>query len=331
MAMLLHEQLLPAGLIRTFGLLQYQRTKNRSIIQTLKVSGNLTSSQLAFTTSTAYAEVQHLTANYMLANGDAYLRDLHAEILGGELAAHGVTQSVGGDSHSNYRAELHRVSLAAIRNALGASAAANDAALAGKANATVTAIWGKIIDDMVAHCGLTVNAQAQRSHVAGARTVAANWNNLKAGNKNQAIIPINGVFHATYKNGERKLEFNDSYLRSSQTNVDLNSAVGSHSSLSVRLQANDLSEVAAIVDLFRAHGNSQLDLAGRASFRGTVQESTVAPHLTGQLNAENLRFNDTNWKKVRAGSIWVQPMRPYKMSIWNRRNAVEFRVVQVPS
>ena len=69
----------------------------------------------------------------------------------------------------------------------------------------------------------------------GVQQVAANGNNAAAGNENVATIPIAGVIHATYENGEHELKLDNSYLRSSETNIDLNGAVSQHSSLSVRL------------------------------------------------------------------------------------------------
>ena len=72
----------------------------------------------------------------------------------------------------------------------------------------------------------------------------------------------------------------------------------------MRLQANDLREVATIANSVPRAGAGQpsaqpLDLAGTATFQGTVQGSTTAPHLTGQLTATNLHVNGTDWKVFR--------------------------------
>ena len=283
---LLDEPLMPAGLIRTTGSLEYRHSPDRSTIQMLTVNGELASSRLAINASAAHAEVRNLVAHYSLANSNATLHDLRANVFGGEMTAQGTTQAIGENSHSSYRAELDGISLAAMRSALGSSASPNDIALTGKANATATATWGRTIDDLVAHADATLNGEAQRSHTPAEQTVAA-------------TIPLDGAIHATYQNNGNELKIDNSYLRTSQTNINLNGTVSRHSSLSVQLQANDLREVAAIVDLFRASGNAQLDLTGRASFQGTVQGSTASPHLTGQLSAENLHLNGADWKTLR--------------------------------
>ena len=83
----------------------------------------------------------------------------------------------------------------------------------------------------------------------------------------------------------------------------MNGTVSQHSSLAIRLQANDLAEVSTIMDMFRppAQGQQPLQLAGSATFQGNVQGSTSAPHLTGQLSASHLEVNGTAWKVFRAG------------------------------
>jgi translocation and assembly module TamB len=298
MARLLDVPSLPAGLIRTSGSLQFEQSPNHSALQALIVNGDISSSTLACNTASLRVEARNLAAHYSLANGNAELRDLRVEILGGELIARGTMDSIGGNSRSNFRADLHRVSLAQLRNVLGSSASAKDVALDGEANAAATASWGKTLADLVAHADATVNGQAKRSQAATAKV--SDQRTSGTTNGNSAVIPIAGVFHATYANNNHELRLDNSYLRSSQTNLNLNGAVSSHSSLSIRLQANDLSELASVADLFRAPGSSGLDLAGSASFQGTVRGSTVEPHLTGQLTAQNLRISGTDLKVLRS-------------------------------
>ena len=301
MAQLLEESSIPSGQIRATGSLQYQQAENRSALQMLVVNGDLTSGNLAFNTSAARANLRNIAAHYSLANGNATLHDLRAELLGGELTAQGTMQAIEGNSHSNFRADLHRISLAQVRAALGDSASAKDVALTGQADATATATWGNTLTDLVAHADATVNGQAQRARTATVQSVAAGTSIPATGNGNGATIPITGVFHATYVHNNQELKLENCSLRTPQTNLDLNGAVSNHSSLAVRLQANDLGELVSIADLFRAPGSPKLDLTGSASLQATVQGSTAEPHLTGQLTTQNLYFNGTDWKVLRTG------------------------------
>ncbi len=85
----------------------------------------------------------------------------------------------------------------------------------------------------------------------------------------------------------------------------MNGVVSQRSSLDLKFQSNNLSELETVADLFRPPGPS-LGLAGTALFQGTVRGSTSAPHLTGQLTASNFRFNGTAWRVLRT-NVDVSP------------------------
>ena len=71
----------------------------------------------------------------------------------------------------------------------------------------------------------------------------------------------------------------------------------------LHLQADDLREVETIADVFRTAPPGKalqpLGLAGTASFQGSVQGSTAAPHLSGQFIASNFHVNGTEWKVLK--------------------------------
>ena len=172
-------------------------------------------------------------------------------------------------------------------------------------NATATASWGKTFADLVAHTDATVDANVNRQN---AQSAAANAspqsipaNSAPAGSP----VPIQGALHATYTGSTQQLAVDRSYFRTPQTTLNLNGTVSNSSSLAIQLQANDLREVEAIANLFRSPAPGQtlqpLGLAGTATFSGVVRGSTAAPHLTGQLNAQNLQVQGSAWKLIRTG------------------------------
>ncbi|HEY1647971.1 MAG TPA: translocation/assembly module TamB domain-containing protein [Terracidiphilus sp.] len=293
---LLNSPSIPAGLVRAAGSVQYQQTAGRSLLQSLAVNGTLTSRALNVKTSAARAQIANIAAHYSLAQGDVNLNDLRAELLGGQLTAQGRMENIGGNSHTSVAAALHGISLAQARQALAHLASLPGVTLTGTFNATAAAAWGQSLKDMTAHADATADALVTRSNTpqAQAATAAA-----------PSAIPVQTAIHAVYKGVSQQLALNDSYLRTPQTNLTMNGVVGNRSSLDLHLQANDLREVSAIADLFRSAAPGQsltpLDLAGQASFQGTVQGSTSAPHLTGELAAQNLHFNGTDWRVLRTG------------------------------
>lgn len=299
-AQILNQPTLPEGSVQTSGSLQFQQSPDRSAMQSMVISGTLASASLALKTSATRTSVANLSASYSLAQGNASVTNLRAHILGGELAGEGTMQSIGGDAHSSLHLKLHKISLAQLEQVFGGPSSMKSVALSGTADTTATAAWGKTIDDLTAHADVTVDGQAAR---APSNPPGNNRGSAEAAIATNRVIPIQGAFHAVYSNAGRSLALTNSYLKSSQLNVLLNGTVSRQSSLSVNLQANDLSEVATLLDIFRTpEANAPaFDLRGQATFRGTVQGSTTSPIITGQLSAQNVEYNGTKWKLLTTG------------------------------
>ncbi len=297
---LLKNPSLPAGIVRTSGSMSYRSEPGRPLLKTITVDGDLTSLRIRLATAKASVALGDVAGHYSLANGDATLTDLRANVMGGGLTAQGTIKDLGGDTHSHFDAALRGISLAALQRTMAPSAPMRAVAVSGALNATADASWGETLSSLVARVDATVNGKLTRaSTVEGARLAPVNAAN---GAQNPPAIAVDAAIHAVYSNGNRTLDLANSYLRTSQTNLDFNGTVGKRSSLAVHFQANDLSELAAMVNAFRpaASTSSPLALTGAASFQGTVQGSTLAPRVSGQLTAENLGVEGTSWKVLRA-------------------------------
>ena len=296
MARLMHNATIPQGLIHLRGSARYQNVPNEPALQAVTLSGDMTSPQLVFKTATMQAAVADLAAHYSMAGGDARLIDLRAGLLGGEVAAQGTMTQFGGDHpHSEFTASLRRISLAQA-NRLAAKNGAAPVALAGELNADAKAAWGATISDMVAKVDASIHGTAAPANRPGEEEAHASATA-------PATLPIDSQIHATYTGAQGEIGLTQSYLRTTQTSLTMNGTVSRHSSVAIRLQANDLGEVATIVNAFLppAQGQQPLQLAGSATFLGSVEGSTSAPHLTGQLSASHLQVNGTAWKIFRAG------------------------------
>ncbi len=303
-AQLLNDPSLPAGVITTAGIAQYRRLPQRSVIQSLTLSGDLTSPRLIVSTATTRLDAINLAAHYSLANGNAVLRDLRLNTLGGTITAAGSMQQIGGNSHSSFRVAVQNLSLAQARRVLARNISTNGISLTGTANATATADWGKTIDNLVAHADLTVNGKAVRPGPPPSIQETAS----ASGQPSNTVILLQGAVHAVYTKANGNMTLNNTRFQSLQTQIRLNGTISRSSSLTVSVQANDLREVATLADLVRTPkpGEPNLDLSGRASFQGSVHGSLNAPDVTGQFTAQNLTYNGTQWKLFRTG-IAVSP------------------------
>ncbi len=286
--LILQSSSVPSGALRATGSLRYQQTPNRSLLDLLEVKGDLSSQKLFVKTSDLRTEINDLAAHYSLTNGQAVLQDLRASLLGGELTGAGTIANVAGESHSNFEAALRGISLADVRRTLGPSGIPPNLSLSGVLNAEANCSWGKTLDDLLAHADVTIKGK-----VVGTAHTSAVANS----------VPLDSEIHGSYAAKGRKIELQNSYLRTPQTSLVMNGTVSERSSLDLRLKANDLREVEEVADLFRTPTNGEtarpLGLAGTASFHGLVQGSAASPRLTGQLSASNFHVNGTNWKVVR--------------------------------
>lgn len=308
LARILHQPGLPTGIVRTSGSLAFERKSNKPLLDAMQLEGDLTSSNLAFNEPSLRTEVKNVAAHYSLKNSDATLSYLRAEVLGGELTGHGTTSAIGGNSHSKFDLGLKRISLAAIKSALGSASKAKDVLLEGVGNATATATWGKTLSDLVVQSDVTVNGRIGKANVA--KVQSANQGGPLSASAGNSTLPVDALLHATYVNQGQVLKLMDSYVKSGSTNMSMNGTVSKSSSLAVNLQVNDLREVNTWLAMSPgADGKTRtIDLAGAARFDGNVRGSLSAPHLTGQLNAENFHVSGTDWKVFRTG-VDLSPSR----------------------
>jgi translocation and assembly module TamB len=267
----------PVGFIRASGSIQYQQVANRSLLDTVLIKGDLSSQQLDVQTPTVRSQIRNIAAHYLLENGDATLQDLRASLLGGQLTATGKMSSIDGDSHSKFKAGLRGIQLADLNRAMKSSALPKGVSLGGVLSADANATWGKTFGDVVAHADAAV-----RGKVSG----------------QGKDVPIESALHGNYTAKNQELALKQSFLKTPQSSLTMNGVVSQRSSLDLKFQSNNLSELETVADVFRTPG-PPLGLAGTGLFQGTVRGSTSDPHLTGQLTASNFRFNGSSWRVLR--------------------------------
>ncbi len=255
-------------------------------------------------TPTFRAEVSNIAAHYSLENGDATLHDFRATLLGGEVNGPGHDE----ERRRRFAFEVQRhiarhLTCKSAKRMVGSAASTGPVAIAGTLDATASATWGKTFRRP--HCPCRRDDPRRRRQrpthdIRGAQLLRRPPVQVLL---RTTSVPVEGDLHATYTCKTQELAVEHSYFRTPQTNLNLNGTISKSSSLAVQLQANDLREVETIADLFRTPAPGQplqpLGLAGTASFNGVVRGSTSAPHLTGQLIAQNLQFQGSSWKLVR--------------------------------
>ena len=278
---------LPIGVVDLNGKLQYVSEATKPFLEVLELDGTLASKQLQLITPSVKGDIRDIGANYSLKNGNADVKNMHASVLGGELNGNMTMQNIAaGAAKSHLTATLKNVSLAQLKTMVQ-TPAMKQLGLTGKMNADADATWGKTFDNLTAKANASL-AGAVIPPQGGGQSV-----------------PVDGVIHATYSAPSKTIALANSYLRMPRTSLNLNGTVSDRSALQVNLQANDLHQLESIAAMFQTKP-TPLGLYGAATFNGAVTGSTSAPHLTGQLNASNLRVKGSSWRLLRT-NVDVSP------------------------
>jgi len=258
----------PSGQVHATGNLHYQQLAKRSAIESLLVDGDLDSSRLDVKTPSLRTRVTNLVAHYSLTNGDATIKGLRLNVLGGTVTGSGTMTQITGDSHAKVNASVRNVSLAELKSLAGTSAASRSVSLAGGVNAELGATWGKTFKDLVAHADATIKGEVRGTghNAAGFTVVKANGNAVSA-----SRIPIEGSIHGVYTGTTEQVSLTNSFLRTPKTSLTLNGVVSDRSSLDLKFQANDLAEIGRLRTCLerrlRASNCSHLALKGSHLFR----------------------------------------------------------------
>jgi translocation and assembly module TamB len=266
---------IPTGTVRASGSISYRWDTSRPLLQALAVEGKLSSPQLKFRTTAMHTQVADISARYSLANGNAYVTQFRANVLGGQLSADATMRDLLGKTRSKLNVSLQGLSLSALQRTAPASAATRSLALAGALNAQVSAAWGQTLAHLV---------------VNGGASLRGNVTNRRSGE----VLPLRSAVRGVYYAAGSRITLAEGYVRMPSTTLDLNGTLAGQSSLAVQFHSHDLRELETIAAVFRpaATGSPMpsLGLAGTASFLGKVHGSTKRPHIAGKIVASNLHL-----------------------------------------
>jgi translocation and assembly module TamB len=271
---------LPAGVVHVAGSLNYRRDSGRPVLDTIALSGTVSSSSLAVTTPGLHTQVNDFGARYKLAAGNLELDNIHAEVFAGKMTASLSLHQVAGGLTAKLQARLKDASLQQLQSA-DRQDVSPDAQLSGRINGEVEATWSGMMQDLIARGNVTLAGALGRNPAAH----------------------LTGAIHAEYAAANHQFTLRQSYLRTAQTSVTLDGSLSEQSQLEVSLRSGNLHEVELLAANFRIAPAGQpvqdLGLYGTASFTGSVSGSAAVPHLKGQLEATGLRVKGTRWKLLR--------------------------------
>ncbi len=278
---ILKDPTLPVGDLELQGKATYRTAAGSAWQDRLLADGTLESAGLTVPSGTSRVAVRALHAVYHLKNGSLHLNDARAEVLGGRFtSASNVIDLV--NNSGNVRFTLRGASL---EQAVRTVSARNPQTpqIAALADLDLDASWKGSPKNAVAH-----------AHAVLRETSTASPN----------AIPLDGNITLDYDTAKNRASFQQSTVRTGNTQLTLTGVVSRDSALRVNLTTRDLRELGALVAAVSPSATSQqvaaYDVHGGAQFSGQVSGVLADPHVDGQLSATDLQFFKTKWKTVRA-------------------------------
>ncbi len=271
----------PTGDIALNGQISYQ-PDNQPFLRGVMLKGNISSATLAATASHSRMVVEDLTGTYTLQNGNLQTSDLSAKTLGGRLDAVIAAQHL--DTKPVYRvhALVHDLSMQAAQHLMHAQT--GQVVLLGSADATLDLASTGAAKGTTAHAILRLH------------------NQVRSAQSNSSSIPLTGVIDASYDGARDTFIVRQANINTPSVLLTAQGQMSRSSDLRVNFRANDLQQLANLVSALSGPTQKPLpEIAGSATLNAIVRGSMQQPQLAGQLDAQNLRIQGSDWNRASLG------------------------------
>ena len=268
-----------AGDVVLTGKLHYQDESNRPLLRNITLQGQIRSDSLSAVAANGRLYLRQLRGRYQIANGTLRADELAAELLGGRVDADITVQNCDATPTSHVKVALHGLSLQAVQRAVRGTEL-NGITISSTLDGVADGSWTGSVSNIHARTDLTVRTDKRVS-------VRATTN-----------VPVDGTLHATYDGPHNVLTFRQTTLRIPSTTLTADGQVSEHSNLQIQVTAGDLHQLVALVSSFRSAPTALPLISGSGTLNATVQGSVQKPQISGQLGAQNLRVQGSEWKSV---------------------------------
>ena len=280
-AWILKDATLPTGDFALQGKATYRTAAGAEWPQRTFADGTMESTAMTVPSGPSRVAVRALHGTYQLRDGQLRIDDTRAEVFGGRLVSGpNVIDLV---NHSGkVRFTLRGGS---VDDAIRIAGPGNSQAprVASTADLDVNADWEGSASNAIAHARVVLHPTA---------------------NPPSNAIPIDGNVIVDYDAARNRASFQQSSLRTGNTELNLSGVVSKDSALQIRLTTRDLHELGELASVAAPSDTSRkiagYDVHGAADLSGRVSGAVTDPHLDGQIALTNLEFSQTQWKAVHA-------------------------------
>ncbi len=277
--------LTPAGDVSLSGRIHYHGTSDQPLLRSVSIDGQIASEALAASSSEGRLELRRLQGRYELANGTLQAHNIGAELLGGQINADVNIQHLDTAAVFRIRTALKGISLQAAEQAIRRPEL-KPVALLGQLDGTADVAWTGSVRNISARSDLMLRA------VANSGT-----------NRSSATVPVNGSIHVTYDGPRSIISFRQTTLHIPSTTLAVEGEVSNHSNLQIQANTDDLHQLAALASGLHSGQSAPMAISGAAALNAVMQGSVQEPRLAGQLSAQNLHVQGSQWSSA---NIMVQ-------------------------
>jgi translocation and assembly module TamB len=270
----------PAGDVSLSGKIHYQESKE-PLLRSVSIDGQIASQALAVLSSKGHLEFRQIQGQYRLSKGTFEAHSISAESLGGKVSVDADVQHLDSAAMFRVRTSLIGISLQSAEQAVRRPEL-KSVALSGRLDGMADAFWTGSVSNI--RVGSDLRLQA----------AAADRTNRSAGG-----VPVDGAIHMTYDGPRDVITFRQTTLQIPSTSLMVQGEVSKHSNLQVQVTSSDLHQLASLLSAFRADPSNMPEVSGSAAFNGLMQGSAQSPHLIGQLSAQNLEVQGSQWNSAR--------------------------------
>ena len=284
---------IPEGQIDTDGTVAYKRRADEPAINALSLFGTFRGRSLNEVLPEIRASFQSVAGEYHLDRGNLEVRNVETRALGGHASGKLLISHLAADAAARLEVNVQNVSLSAVQEAMRAKQDIGFQ-MSGNVGGRLEATWhGRLKDPQV----------SSEAKIAGSITSAS------TAKQASLSFPVDATAQVTYDGRNHSAIFHNAILHTSNSYLTLEGGLGRNADLRVEARSDDLRELDLLAVAFQANSTvvrrdsprapQPLDLAGAATFSGTVTEELADPRIEGLLIATTLRVRGISLRTFR--------------------------------
>jgi translocation and assembly module TamB len=285
----------PAGDITLVGKIEIPDLNAESLSRVIATDGVFLSDAISAVASRSRIEARRLRGNYHVAGGSVRVTGIGLEALGGLIQGEIGVQHFDATPSTQVRVTFRDVSLRSVENALDRPEL-KKIAVNGLVDGSSEASWtGKLSSNF-----RNLRASSDLSLRASAATVLAKGD--RSANSNTSVahpVPVDGVVHISWDGPRNLIALHDTRLTSSSAVITAQGEVSNRSNLRIHASSSDLRELSTLAYSFRSNAIPPV-ISGTGSFSATVSGSMKSPEITGDVSAQDLKVQGSEWRSAQA-------------------------------